>query len=122
LIQIQGFCEFSNEPEGRTLSRFKSLCTQEDQLRTKTPLSGREQQCLLWVSHGKTSWETSVILGLSERTVNFHLLNACRKLNVYGRQAGVAKAMRLGWLSGLSTAPDCDTDPSAALTSVPATA
>ncbi len=62
----------------------------------KTPLSGREQQCLKWVSLGKTSWETAVILGLSERTINFHLLNACRKLNVYGRQAAVVKALRLG--------------------------
>ena len=64
----------------------------------KSPLSGREVQCLEWVSRGKTSWETATILGLSERTVNFHLLNACRKLNVYGRQAGVAQAMRLGLL------------------------
>jgi len=65
---------------------------------TKTPLSGRELQCLEWVSLGKTSWETATILGLSERTVNFHLRNACRKLNVYGRQAGVVKALRLGLL------------------------
>ncbi len=65
----------------------------------KPPLSGREVQCLEWVSRGKTSWETATILGLSERTVNFHLLNACRKLNVYGRQAGVAQAMRLGLLT-----------------------
>jgi hypothetical protein len=65
---------------------------------TKTPLSGRELQCLEWVSLGKTSWETAAILGLSERTVNFHLRNACRKLNVYGRQAGVVKAVRLGLL------------------------
>ena len=65
---------------------------------TKTPLSGRELQCLEWVSLGKTSWETATILGLSERTVNFHLRNACRKLNVYGRQAGVVKAVRLGLL------------------------
>ncbi len=65
---------------------------------TKTPLSGRELQCLEWVSLGKTSWETASILGLSERTVNFHLRNACRKLNVYGRQAGVVKAVRLGLL------------------------
>ena len=65
----------------------------------KPPLSGREVQCLEWVSRGKTSWETATILGLSERTVNFHLLNACRKLNVYGRQAGVAQAMRMGLLT-----------------------
>jgi len=65
---------------------------------TTTPLSGRELQCLEWVSLGKTSWETASILGVSERTVNFHLRNACRKLNVYGRQAAVVKAVRLGLL------------------------
>ena len=72
---------------------------------TKTPLSGRELQCLEWVSLGKTSWETAAILGLSERTVNFHLRNACRKLNVYGRQAGVVKAVRLGLLHTGSKEP-----------------
>ena len=72
---------------------------------TKTPLSGRELQCLEWVSLGKTSWETASILGLSERTVNFHLRNACRKLNVYGRQAGVVKAVRLGLLHTGSKEP-----------------
>lgn len=61
-------------------------------------LSGRELQCLNWVATGKTSWETAAILGLSERTVNFHIKNACRKLNVYSRQAGVTQALRLGLL------------------------
>lgn len=64
----------------------------------RPPLSGRERQCLEWVSRGKTSWETATILGLSERTVNFHLRNACSKLNVYGRQAAVVQALRLGLL------------------------
>lgn len=68
----------------------------------ETPLSGRELQCLDWVSRGKTSWEIGVILGLSERTVNFHLINASRKLNVYGRQAAVAQAIRLGFLGEIS--------------------
>ncbi len=71
----------------------------------KTPLSGRELQCLEWVSLGKTSWETASILGLSERTVNFHLRNACRKLNVYGRQAAVVKAVRSGLLHTGSMEP-----------------
>ncbi len=71
----------------------------------KPPISGRELECLEWVSKGKTSWETATILGLSERTVNFHLLNACRKLNVYGRQAGVVQAMRLGYLDEAISAP-----------------
>lgn len=86
---------------------------------TKTPLSGRELQCLEWVSLGKTSWETASILGLSERTVNFHLCNACRKLKVYGRQAAVVKAMRLGMLHKSSN--DTEQTPYAAI-SEPATA
>jgi len=61
---------------------------------TRPKLSERELECLEWVSFGKTSWETAIILGVSERTINFHLLNACRKLNVYGRQAAVALALR----------------------------
>ena len=69
-----------------------------------TTLSGRELQCLNWVATGKTSWETAAILGLSERTVNFHIKNACRKLNVYGRQAGVTQALRLGLLQSPSSA------------------
>lgn len=67
---------------------------------TKPRLSGRELQCLEWVAAGKTSWEIGVILGLTERTVNFHLLNGCRKLQVFGRQAGVAQALRHGLLTG----------------------
>ncbi len=69
---------------------------------TKTPLTGRELQCLAWVSRGKTSWETATILGLSERTVNFHLRNACRKLDVYGRQACVSRAIHMGLLEPFS--------------------
>ena len=61
---------------------------------TRPKLSERELECLEWVSFGKTSWETAIILGVSERTINVHLLNACRKLNVYGRQAAVALALR----------------------------
>ena len=70
---------------------------------TQPKLSERELECLEWVSFGKTSWETAMILGVSERTINFHLLNACRKLNVYGRQAAVALALRQNLLHGSPT-------------------
>ena len=58
------------------------------------PLSPRQAQCLRWAAIGKTSWETSRILGLSESTVNFHLRNACERLGVRGRRAAVAKALQ----------------------------
>jgi DNA-binding CsgD family transcriptional regulator len=70
-----------------------------NQLNPTRPLSDRERECLGWVAKGKTSWETAAILQLSERTVNFHVLNACRKLNVYGRQAGVTQALNQGLLT-----------------------
>ncbi len=62
------------------------------------PLSHRERECLLWVAEGKTSWEIGNILGVSERTVLFHLGNACRKLGVNKRQHAVARALLLGIL------------------------
>lgn len=67
---------------------------------THPRLSERELQCLEWVAVGKTSWEIGLIIGRSERTVNFHLCNGCRKLQVFGRQAGVAQALRHGLLNG----------------------
>ena len=62
------------------------------------PLSGRELECLHWASMGKTSWEIGKIMGVTERTVNFHIQNACRKLRTRGRQAAIAAAFRQGLL------------------------
>lgn len=61
-------------------------------------LTDREIECLRWVSAGKTSWEISVILSISERTVLFHLANSQRKLGTCSRTHSVAKAMILGLL------------------------
>jgi DNA-binding CsgD family transcriptional regulator len=66
-------------------------------LGSPTPgLTRRERQCLHWAAQGKTSWEVSCLLGISERTVIFHLQNASHKLGVVGRQAAVARAVSLG--------------------------
>jgi len=55
-------------------------------------LNEREVQCLTWSARGKTSPEIGAILNLSKRTVNFHIENACRKLNVSTRTEAVVKA------------------------------
>lgn len=62
-------------------------------------LTPREKECLLWSAEGKTSWETSQILGISERTVIFHLQNAASKLQVATRQQAVARAVSQGLIS-----------------------
>jgi len=62
----------------------------------KVELTQREKECLLWATEGKTAWETSQILDISERTVTFHLQNVQGKLGVNNRQQAVARAVSLG--------------------------
>ena len=56
-------------------------------------LSARELECLKWCTAGKSYWETSVILGISERTVNFHMTTVRHKLNAMTNAQAVAKAV-----------------------------
>lgn len=65
-------------------------------LNLKDPLTERERDCLLWTAEGKTSWETAKILRISERTVKFHLQNACEKLNACNRTHAIARAVSTG--------------------------
>lgn len=59
-------------------------------------LSAREMEVLNWLKQGKSSWDMSVILGISESTVNFHVYNIMRKLDALNRPQAVAVATRLG--------------------------
>jgi DNA-binding CsgD family transcriptional regulator len=61
-------------------------------------LSAREKSCLYWAAQGKTSWEIGSILGITERTVNFHIGNICAKFNVHTRQAAITIALQTGVL------------------------
>jgi LuxR family quorum-sensing system transcriptional regulator SolR len=63
-------------------------------------LSTRERDVLSWTADGKTAWETSQILGISESTVAFHMKNAMTKLNCQTKVQAVAKAIALGLLFG----------------------
>jgi DNA-binding CsgD family transcriptional regulator len=57
-------------------------------------ISARERECLKWAAKGKTSWEISQILGVTESTIIYHLRNATRKLNAANRLHAVAKALK----------------------------
>ena len=56
-------------------------------------VSARELDCLKWVAEGKTAWEASIILGISERTVRFHLNSAREKMRCTTTTQAVAKAV-----------------------------
>jgi LuxR family quorum-sensing system transcriptional regulator CciR len=59
-------------------------------------LAHRERECLLWTARGKSASTISVILGLSENTVNFYVKNAMRKLGTTNRVVAVVLAVRAG--------------------------
>jgi DNA-binding CsgD family transcriptional regulator len=59
-------------------------------------LTDGEKEVLTWVARGKTSAETAIILGLKERTINFHCDNAMKRLDVINRTQAVAKAVAEG--------------------------
>jgi DNA-binding CsgD family transcriptional regulator len=56
-------------------------------------ITARELDCLKWIAAGKTAWEVSVILGITERTVRFHLNAAREKLYCATTTQAVAKAI-----------------------------
>ncbi len=56
-------------------------------------LNDREIETLTWVARGKTSAEIAKIVGLSKRTVDFHVDNARIKLGVATRTQAAIKAV-----------------------------
>lgn len=59
-------------------------------------LTDRERECLSWASHGKTAWEISEILHISEHTAIAHLNAAARKLGAASRGHAIAEGLRWG--------------------------
>jgi DNA-binding CsgD family transcriptional regulator len=74
------------------INRFMAVSATEDDF----ILTCREHACLNWAAKGKTSWEISQILAISERTVNFHLSNCIRKTNSCNRQQAISKCVAGG--------------------------
>lgn len=64
--------------------------------RRSPDITPREMEILQWLRNGKSSWEISVILGISERTVKFHVANLMRKLDAVSRSHAVAIAVSSG--------------------------
>jgi LuxR family quorum sensing-dependent transcriptional regulator len=57
-------------------------------------LGPRERECLQWVADGKTDWEISEILAISEKTANTYIERAKRKFGVATRVQAVAQGLR----------------------------
>jgi DNA-binding NarL/FixJ family response regulator len=62
-------------------------------------LTERERDVLRWTAAGKTSSETGMILGISARTVNYHMTSILLKLNAVNKTQAVVKAVMLDLLN-----------------------
>lgn len=56
------------------------FCVGDDVIDGYHSLTLREKQVAFWGANGKTAWETSMILGISQRTIIAHLINSMNKL------------------------------------------
>jgi DNA-binding CsgD family transcriptional regulator len=61
-------------------------------------LTQREREVLAWTREGKSAWAVGQILAMSEHTVNYHLRNVMRKLNVSSKHLAILRALSLGLL------------------------
>jgi LuxR family transcriptional regulator, quorum-sensing system regulator CviR len=59
-------------------------------------LTLRELTILNWVKNGKTNWEIAQIMGVTERTIRFHVESIFSKLDVTSRSQAVATAIEHG--------------------------
>lgn len=102
----------SNDERTYYVFHYVSSCLTKAQARMDAPkagqfrvhghachLSPRELTVLLWMKEGKTNWEIAQILGLSERTVRFHVGGIFEKLDVTSRTQAVARALGAGLIA-----------------------
>lgn len=85
-----------NEQQGEHIVRVeeKQETLSVNLLKEKLPITKREAEVLLWISNGKTNWEVSQILNISPRTVNKHLEQLYKKIDVDNRTAAAALALK----------------------------
>jgi DNA-binding NarL/FixJ family response regulator len=60
---------------------------------TSAFLTDREKLILTRAAHGNSNQKIADLIGISERTVRFHLSNCCEKLNAHGRSNAIAMAL-----------------------------
>jgi LuxR family quorum-sensing transcriptional regulator LasR len=64
----------------------------------QAPLTRREVECLYWIAKGKSNWEISRILNISEHGVVYYVRKILFKFGVHSRHQAVARATAYGFL------------------------
>lgn len=74
-------------------------CELADTKRSSIDLTTREKQCLEWAAKGKSRTDIAEIVGLSPRTVKFHIENAQKKFGVFSTRQAALQAVLSGMIS-----------------------
>ena len=61
-------------------------------------LTTREREVMQWTAQGKSAWAVGQLLSMSEHTVNFHIRNVMRKLDVGTKHQAVLRLVEAGVL------------------------
>ncbi|MGE0282758.1 MAG: LuxR family transcriptional regulator [Rhizobiaceae bacterium] len=92
-------CDISKRQQAQliTMAIFAGMSIQAMGANAATddgPLSDRQKEVLLWTAGGKTAWEISIILKISEETVWFHQKAARTALGVATTTQAIVEAIR----------------------------
>lgn len=71
-------------------------------------LTSRELEVMEWIKEGKDNWTIGKILGVSERTIKFHVCNLFKKIGVTSRIEAICWYFR--FMSSLNTLLDDEPD------------
>ncbi len=74
-------------------SRAKAILPFAGEALAPGNLTPRESECLSLAAVGKTVFETASTLGISQRTVEYHITNAATKLHAFNKVHAVAVAL-----------------------------
>jgi DNA-binding CsgD family transcriptional regulator len=79
-----------------THARVRQLSGRKRTVAFETPLSPREKECLQWYAAGKTDWEISAILHISEKSANTYFERIKGKYRVATRAQALIHGLRSG--------------------------
>ena len=85
----------AQQAQSEAVSLADSLETQQT---SEHPFSPREHEVLTLAADGLTNKEIAYRLGISERTVQFHINSIFNKTTTNSRTEAVALALRNGWI------------------------
>jgi DNA-binding NarL/FixJ family response regulator len=96
---VAALARLAQRARSEAVSLGDSLLLDSPPAQSDHPFSPREFQVLSLAADGLTNKEIAFRLGISERTVQFHVNSIFNKTDTNSRTEAVALALRKGWLT-----------------------